>query len=392
MVFCFVVPSPTDPAIEEICRRLADKFPLASPFHAIAGKLASGIKDRNQTDASTYAAMIGLANFCLNRLPAMPATRFWLDSEMIQEVARAVADAGGPRLTNIIFPVYDQQWGHISCPISSNDPLQGYRVNLILFQGHDRTEEMDLLQYPWLYHEFAHILIADFGQSYQQNVAAAYAKEMISRKVRAMNDSAVSKAKLKDTLVKLAEYWQPENRLQGWTVEVATDLVALWLCGPAYCSAMMEVFQSARDPHLLTVEHPSYEMRAWALLRSINRIGWHENTHELEMLLTRWRGENQVSGSNNSYLNFASRELLGECVACALDFCEDLKLPLCQPAVIGRMASESIRDGIIPELGGQLVGIAYHLKKRLSEKDYLSWQASVREAHAAAYHDEEIRP
>ena len=384
--------SDSDLWLEKMCEQLELKFPRTSPLHALGERLISSIRDRQWSDAKMQAKMISLADFCLNHFGDTQGERFWLDSEIIQAVAQSISVNGGPSLSGYMVPVYDRDWGHLSAPVASADPLQAHVVNLILLPGRDHLSDMDLWQYPLLYHEIAHMLIEKHGHSYQQNVSAAFENEVNARRIKAMNDSPSLKTKLKHDLAELEGFWQPKNRRQGWAVEIAADTIALWLCGPAYIETMLDVFMTIDDPHSLTVDHPPYESRALALQRVANNLGWNEHVSELEDLLWRWRNNDHLSGRTNIYLSFAAHSLLDECIACAMELCEVLRLPPCEPSLVTRLASETIRDGSTPELDLRISGIVHVLKRRLPEAEFNRWQSEVLAAHASNYADERATP
>lgn len=378
--------------LETMCEQLERKFPSTSPLCALGERLVSGIRDRQWKDAKVQAKMIELANFCLNHFSDTQGDRFWLDSEMIQAAAQEISANGGPLLSGYMVPVYNHEWGHFSAPIASGDPLQAHVVNLILLPGKDRLSDVDLWQYPLLYHEVAHMLLEKHGHPYEQNILTAFEKEANMRRIKAMNDSPSLKIKLKRDLVELEEFWQPRNRQQGWAVEVAADTIALWLCGPAYIEVMLDVFAAIDDPYLLTTEHPPYESRALVLRRVANSLGWHENVPELDELLWRWRNNDHLAGRSNVYLSFAAHGLLGECIACAMELCETLRLPPCEPSLVTRLASETIRDGSTPKLNFQLSGIVHVLKRRLPGSEFARWQSEVLSTHTINDADEQATP
>ena len=74
------------------------------------------------------------------------------------------------------------------------------------------------------------------------------------------------------------------NRLQSWAQEMFCDLFAIWMIGPAYCYAYIEIFDLPRilssDPKVLALEcefnasHPSHIVRLQQQISLLRILGW----------------------------------------------------------------------------------------------------------------------
>ena len=93
------------------------------------------------------------------------STRFWFDIHMI----RAAADewsAPDPLLPGSILPRAASEWHYAGIHIPNFTPNKMPRIDIIGFPGSDDPAGIDLLAYPWLYHELGHLLLVKHGRAF----------------------------------------------------------------------------------------------------------------------------------------------------------------------------------------------------------------------------------
>lgn len=369
------------PKLNELCCKLADKF-RRTPLAALGDQLIAGVSDCAPSITSgVEPAFLARMQSYLDGFPDRYGARFYFDAALVRNVAaeinvqRMLLPAGN------IVPLYASTWGHATIYLftelrSTTAQTFPTTLELLWLPGVDRPDSVELLIYPWLLHELAHPLIEIHGRRYLADAARSFEAEASARQVRALNDSVAGKERTRTHLAALRDWWQPSGKRASWAIELAADVAALWLCGPAYLHAMDTVVgDPAVEFFRLTVDHPPYELRVLALLQSAHSLGWTKLAAGLETTLNARRSAGRAAERNNRYLALADSGLARAFTTHALELCEQLRLPRFDPAAAVRDAEDYMRDADdLPEPGLGLIRAAYVLRQRLTAARFRAWQ------------------
>lgn len=97
--------------------------------------------------------------------------RFWFDLGMIHSV-REEWSACSDLIPRSVLPRYGARWDYTYVPIPSfkdNDRI--LRIDLLGFPDRNAPEKINLLQYPWLYHELGHLLMRRDDRTFEDSIS-----------------------------------------------------------------------------------------------------------------------------------------------------------------------------------------------------------------------------
>lgn len=302
-----------------------------------------------------------MANYVARTLEFLPSSfgdRFTFDAQFFRALAGEYSQ-GTLRLSGMLIPKPSREWGHQSIPMPSSDGRSTHVIDMIHLPGEDNLDDIDLLDYPFLCHEFGHNILFRAGDSF----ITAFGQELVTvltatqRQTFGIRGSAKQVADT--TAEQVRKYWTPTADQINWSHEIAVDVLSLWLCGPAYLAALQDVMETnGLDPYQLGQSHPPYEIRARALIDAAGRLGWAYYTGAIQNLVDRWSAASATDAKTNLHVACADSRLLSGVIEAALKTCEALSLPCCTPT---RIAALEARQGQSPEFGTDLILTAWLL-------------------------------
>jgi hypothetical protein len=142
-------------------------------------------------------------------------------------------------------------------------------------------EENYLLNLNDLYHEIAHFIFNQYGEY----LVGGFMKEMKDEYEKKIKGSKTRKGiELKKVLEKAMDYWE-----NSWAEELACDLMATYLVGPAHVWGHMKVCMVSSGSNALYGygemfrEHPPDEVRMRAVLKMLMHIGCTEDAEKISI-------------------------------------------------------------------------------------------------------------
>ena len=231
----------------------------------------------------------------LNRLPK-PTRRFYFDAYLIESISDAWSQ-GTIKCSRMIIPSYQNDWAYENVPLpyigkkselTNSTKLQ--TIDFIYIRNKYRDERPNLLDYPWLFHELGHYLIARHGKPLFDSLIPIIEELINTLHLRALADRDVARIRAKDTIDEIRKMWSPISQFSRWTHEIAIDTIGLWSCGPAYLSSFYADHKDV-DPFVITKDHPPVAIRTYALIESAQKLGWGEYTKHLNLALEDWESK-----------------------------------------------------------------------------------------------------
>lgn len=317
---------------------------------------------------------------CENLLHVIPATaqigpRFWFDINMIGAIAAEWATQQR-LLSSSIVPRASSQWQYAGIHIPNFTPERMPRIDVIDFPGSNNPEGINLLAYPWLYHELGHPLLAQHGASF---VAAA--NVLLDEVCRRRSKQRLGKApavqrRSREIQKRIERVWRPSPNHSDWSHEIAADIVALWSCGPAFLAAYDDSLDG-KKPHIIDEVHPPYEIRSIAIAEAARRLGWEEYVSSLASRIDEWARPG-TSERDDVFLALGGQELVGGVVTAGLDICSTLKLPRCDHAVLSHV-NKLLADTQSPSFGRSLILASWLMYERCNEDAarYHGWESRL---------------
>jgi hypothetical protein len=350
-----------------------------SPLSCVGQKLAETIRDIQhalqaghviQEDANKLA---GYVERVIEILPQSFEDRFRFDAGMLAAFSEEWCN-GGAQLSPMIVPRPAEEWGHKSLTLPAYRGESAYVIDLILTPGKDNLDDIDLLTYPFLGHELGHNVLFRHGAVFSQDFEKDLQRHANKLLRQSLADRGVAKTKAHELVERTRRVWTPTPNHHNWAHEIAVDIIAFWTCGPAYLASLFDVLDdTAIDPYQVGQSHPPYEVRAKALLRAANQLGWDAQTHRLSELTQSWTRSEWRRGKNNLYTALAEPALIEACVHGALKACQTLGLPKSTPQAV-RALHERLRRGDAPDLGSELVLAAWLVREDNDESAYEKWE------------------
>lgn len=317
-------------------------------------------------------------------LPSLPQpqgnkSRFLFDAHMIASF-QEILDRMMLGLSRMILPICGKEWSHRPVYLPSLDRAKVPRVDLISFKGKSEIDDIVLLDYPWLYHELGHILVYEYRESFRTPFARVLDEVVRKLKARSLGDSAINKRHAENTIKELERFWGVEDRPWSWAIEIGSDVVALWMCGPSFLAAFEnELDNREPNPYVISQQHPPYEIRSIGLIRAGSRLGWSRYTASLKDRVKLWKASPFRKDRTNKYVSYANNEILDGAISSTLDMCTDLKIPVCDQNKV-KSIRKLVKDKEKFDFGAELVIAAWLVNQELGRDEYYSWKKEIVEA------------
>jgi hypothetical protein len=314
----------------------------------------------------------------LDLLPKSFGDRFRFDSAMIATTVDALNEVG-IQLNPMIVPLHSNSWGHDSLPLPWKKGDQISMVDFILIPGDDRLEDINLLSYPFIFHEVGHNLLFRYGSAFSDSFRAELDRISSTFRLSSIADRGSARSQAQRRIELIRGYWLPSANHKNWAYELAIDIVALWLCGPAYLAALHDKLDEPHvQPYFLEQEHPPNFARLSVLVNVAAELGWSNHVAALVQLLERWKQTRWSSGSGprNRYVALVDPQIVNACVTSSLATCKTLRLPLCNEVMLRRIRQE-ISSGETPEFGMDVVIGAWLVHEERGESGYGQWESST---------------
>jgi hypothetical protein len=361
-------------------RRLAGL--AGSPLQPVYELMREKIEAALDATREGYASGDELQLLCryfehvLKRLPRTFGERFYFDAGLI----RAISQDFGTEvvLPNIVVPHYGAGWGHERIIMPSEDRERAHVIHLIHFPGKDALDEVDLVEYPWVFHELLHCIFSrddsEFSVPFEQRVARVGR----STRLASIADRGSARQKSRTRVEELIRYWSPGPPRGDWSRELALDTISAWICGPAYFAALLSVVAEGRvNPYKITQNHPPYALRTRALAAVAAELHFNESRDKLLDLERGWRRSHWDRMRDNRFLSLANPELISGCVETAITFCRDNKLRKCSPEILTKirnaLANNGDRSNPDDEIGVDLILSAWCINSDLGETVCNEW-------------------
>jgi hypothetical protein len=350
-----------------------------SPLKEIGEKLFvvfSELQGSNDgRDVNDFADLALAFDRIVDLFPATYGERFYFDAAMIQASADSLSNQ---QLTfnPMIVPLHSNKWGHQSLSMPSWSKTDIDMVDFVLFPGQDDVSEVNLLSYPFLLHELGHNILFKYDDPFRSGFKRAL--DMITNKLAlgSIADQGAIRLQSQQSIETVRTYWEPTPDHKNWAYELAIDILALWLTGPAYLAAFIdETDKPGIDPFLLQ-DHPPYQLRAQALVLVANRIGWQKHCDALNQLLSNWWTSQQTRRTPevNRYVALSNEEILESCIGLALETCKTLQLPQCTEEVVSKL-KYTLGQNDTPELGLDVIIAAWLVHEERGDDAYQVWQS-----------------
>lgn len=352
-----------------------------SPLEAVGSKLIDYLKwlllgiETDTVSSSAMASMLELIDDIFSRVPKSFGDRFDIDALLLREIMH---EWEGPktRFPTMIVPSYGNEWTHSAVGMPPENKNEAHVVKIITFPGEDILEDVDLLDYAFLFHELAHELL-----SLSSDLFRIPFNERLDARLRAFrrrsiaDGNDVTKRRHQDVIDNIDGYWRATNNRPDWAHEFAADIVALWACGPVYTDRLVHTIrQKGLRPFELKQEHPPYAARFEALSKASFRLGWPAT--KTDGLLEYWEKTSAAQERSNEYFAAVDDEILNHIVEQALETCKVCDIPLCTPERLKELeASQSLED--IPGLGTDLLLRSWLINDSHGELVFSRWASRV---------------
>jgi len=284
----------------------------------------------------------------------------------------------GLQLNPMILPLHGSTWGHNSLPMpwSKGDKIS--MVDFIRLPGTDELDDVSLLAYPLLLHEIGHNILFRYGAAFSDRFRADL--ETITNRFRlsSIADRGRARSNYQNRIEMIRRYWTPSPNHKNWASESAIDVIAFWVCGPAYLAALCdEMDQRHVQPYFLEQEHPPNYVRMSALRCVAVKLGWMKHLSAVDHLLDRWKRASPGPTSRyNEYVALTDPQIIDACLATSLSACKELRLPLCDQETIKRIHRD-LSNGATPDLGIEVLIGAWLMHEQSNEAGYAQWEAAT---------------
>lgn len=366
-------------AVEELERQITNSLvdtPLAPAADLLLENLR-GVSTAVENGLATSAQQNETVNCLRQRFEALPQSfgdRFLVDSANAQAIAEDCS-AGSVELSPMIVPRYGQHWGfqRVGIPYNGN---QWQTVDVLLMPGSDDLSSIYLLDYPWMLHEFGHN-IHFRSEQFSDQFGPRLTEVVQRRRARVVSDRGVARKRAIEAIDVFTSVWTPSTDHKNWAHEIAVDVVALWLCGPAFLAAFNQLLTDQKPrPFELTQQHPPYDLRVSALIDAAERLGWSTYTAELKSHCDRWANGTDAIERSNQYLALRDRDLIVASVTCALATCNDFGLPRLDAKRINGVR-HLLECPTNSDFGVELIVAAWLAETELSESEFDQWHDQV---------------
>jgi hypothetical protein len=352
---------------------------INSPLIEIARRLEDVVKDvqcahRNGTANVNENKLAQDIDAILNLLPKSFGNRFRFDSGMIA-ATREMLDDIGLRLNPMILPLHGKTWAHDSLPMPWNKGHQISMVDFILLPGRDELNDVDLLAYPFLVHEIGHNILFRHGAVFVDRFRSELENVLNRFRLSSIADRGRARSSFQSRIERIRRYWTPVANHKNWASELAIDIMALWLCGPAYLAALVDKLDERHvEPYFLEQEHPPNFLRMFALSKVAVKLGWTNHLTSVNQLLGKWRRTSQDTVSrHNEYVALADPQIIEACMVSSLFTCEELRLPLCNEQTVNQI-QQQISSRTTPDFGIDVLIAAWLIHEQKGETAYEQWE------------------
>ena len=365
-------------------RRRFDASPLKIVYERLAADIeAVQVSARAGSTPSEAVEQFGAyVAFVIDSLPTTFQDRFTFDAQIIAALA-AEFSQGQARLSGMLIPKPSQTWGHqaVRMPAPAGEPA--HVIDVIHMPGDDVLEDIDLLAYPFVYHELGHNVLFRYGQAFCESIQRTLATFLDSLQRQNLAIRGQARQVADTTSTQIRQFWTPTSDHYNWAHETAVDVISLWTCGPAYLAALLDVVDRDNlDPYQLGQSHPPYALRSQVLVQAAGQLGWAYYTGSLQDLADRWTKSDWAKNRTNLHIACADPCLVGGTITAAIETCEGLALPRCTPARIDAI-QDKLRRGLQPELGTETIVAAWLTRGIVSEAEFDAWEQNLIRAYVA---------
>lgn len=359
-------------------QRRFDGTPLAEIGNLLVRAISDVQRSQEAGGSSTddAARMAAYAASVLELLPNSFQDRFIFDAQLIHALAGEYSQ-GGAKLSGMLVPKPSQSWGHQTVSMPSTDRATAYAVDVVHLPGDDNIEDINLLDYPFICHELGHHLLFKDGDKFISLFGAGLDSVLSVMQRQTLGIRGTARQIVDATSNQLKQYWTPTPDQFNWAHEIAVDVIAIWLCGPAYLAAIQDVMEAADlKPFQLGQSHPPYETRGSALIEAAGRLGWAYYTGPFQALMGRWVNSPPSGNRTNLHVACADPRLISAAVSAAIQTCEALFLPCCTVSRVTAIEN-ALRDGHEIEIGTDLLIAAWSKHSQLGEAAYQEWERTT---------------
>lgn len=340
--------------------------PIADSLRSTFGSIYAGISSNAVIEPSfdLTSAIQGL----LNQLPTSYGPRFELDAALIFALAADWnPNIGLPKMT---IPKHQSEWGFSELPLPTDDRQRVPIVRVFHFPGQDSLEDIDLLAYPWLAHEFAHCLLFLHSTLFPSHFTPRLESTLRALNLKGIADRGQARTIARAGIEEMKRYWMPTPDQANWAHEIAMDTIALWSCGPAYLGAFLdEVERPNLDLFQVSTIHPPYSVRTSAILHACPLVNLQEHAGPLRSVSTSFSQQYP-----NALIRLAPDELIAAAVEAGLAVCKDLEI---RDWRYFHMEGSGTPTPSTRELGISLLLEAWRVRNQVDEESYLKWEREV---------------
>ncbi len=317
----------------------------------------------------------------IDHLPRSFGKRFLFDAVLIRSLAKGWSD--NLRVSGMLMPHYAENWGYLRLVMPSENTEHAHVVDLIHMPGQDQLEDIDLLGYPWVAHEWGHYAMLRHDSLFSPCFARDLNKLIASLNLASVADRGSAKAKAQRTIQESAKLWTPSPDQQNWAHELAIDLISLWICGPVYLHCMENhLTNDYPNPYLIDQGHPPYAVRAEALIKGAQQLGLGAYTTGLKGVVAGWDTSKWHLKEDNHFIALANPEIIEACTRAAFGFCKSLKLTVCSAQRVEGLRTRTTSPDAV-DFGLDLLLIARTVFEEKHEQAYNDWERAVIERLAS---------
>ncbi len=345
---------------------------IAQKLSADLGQAKSWFDSKSMSDDDFSRYCVYVTEFAA-RLPQTCGPRFLFDTAFIRSLARDFASEL-PQ-SGMIMPRYEGEWGYVGLPMAcEGNASHAHVIHLIHFPGRDRIEDIDLLAYPWIAHEWGHYIMFRHDLSFSQDFKSRFGEFTNSLRRSAIAYRGFLQAKSQEHIQELVRYWTPTDDHRNWAHELALDLLSVWTCGPAYLACFKDYLANKQpDPYMIEPSHPPYSIRAEALIMAAKRLGLAAYTNGLMQVVHSWDESKWAEKRDNHFIGLNNQQIVDACIEAAFSFCEFLKLAKCSAGRVERIRTDRGKSHV-PGLGLDLLLKARAVFVDDGDETYDQWE------------------